>query len=247
MIPFDCIIWKDSLVVKGLFSLKNPAYGQEHTITGLNLGYNTPEKAEITQAHRNAWLEFAGADPALTATGRQVHHNHVEVVTKGGVYENTDGFVTSTPGMSLGIFVADCGGILLADEKNRVIGACHAGWKGAVLGIIPETIKKMVALGAQPETISAFVSPCISRKHFEVGEEVAEKFPEAFVDRSFAKPHVDLKGCIRQQLLDAGVSEQAIAVSKGCTVADADDYYSYRREGAQSGRMMALITLKRPE
>lgn len=247
MTQFDYITWKDNSVVKGVFSLKNPAFGSDNLIKGLNVGYNTPEHKHVTDALRTSWLLAAGAIPENTATGRQVHHNHVQIVTEGGVYENTDGFVTATPGISLGIFVADCGGVLLADESNEVIGACHAGWKGAVLGIVPETVKKMATLGAKAAYITAFISPCISRQHFEVGEEVAAQFPESFVDRSFERPHVDLKGFIKQQLVDSGVPIHAITVSEGCTVADSEHFYSYRREGAHSGRMMALITLKESE
>lgn len=244
MNSFDCIIWKNTPVVKGIFSLKNPQYGKNNLINGLNLGYNTPEKPEITQAHRNVWFSFAGANPETTATGKQVHGDHIEIVSSGGVYENTDGFVSATPGVSLGIFVADCGGILLADEQQRIVGACHAGWKGALLGIVPKTINKMIELGAKVNAINAFISPCIAAKNFEVGEEVAVQFPYEFVYRGNHRPHVDLKGYIRQQLIDSGVNAFNIDISEGCTVADENSFYSYRREGTKSGRMMAIITLK---
>jgi YfiH family protein len=242
---FDHILWKDSARVKGVFSLKNATYHSEKTIHGLNLGYNTPETPEVASQNRKKWLEFAGVDPEMTATALQVHGNSVEVVTKGGIFPETDGFVSSTPGMSLGILVADCGGVLLADEKNGVIGACHAGWKGAVARIVEITIQKMKDLGAEIEQIEAFISPCISREQFEVGEEVAEHFPEFCIDRNFPKPHVDLKAFIKHSLEESGVLENQITVSDGCTVRDATEHYSYRREADKSGRMMALITLKK--
>jgi len=245
MPDFEHILWKNSQKVKALFSLKNPDYQPEATLPGLNLGYNTAEPQKNTEQNLTDWLVFAGADPEKTALGRQIHKTHIETVKTGGWYADKDGFVTKTPGVSLGIFVADCGGILLADEKNGVIGACHAGWKGAVAGVVQKTVKAMLQSGAERSSIEAFISPCISTKKFEVGEEVATQFPEAFIDHSYAKPHVDLKGYIKDCLIKSGVQDKYITKAEGCTMSDAQSFYSYRREKDKSGRMMALITLKK--
>ncbi|MCH8558268.1 MAG: polyphenol oxidase family protein, partial [Balneolia bacterium] len=118
-------------------------------------------------------------------------------------------------------------------------------WKGAVADIVPRTIAEMVKLGAKAERLEAFISPCISQARFEVGLEVAEQFPARFVDNSREKPHVDLKGFVNQQLLDAGLAGSSITLSEGCTMSKPDAYYSFRREKQQSGRMMALITIKK--
>ncbi len=103
----------------------------------------------------------------------------------------------------------------------------------------------MKEAGAEPSRMRAFVSPCISRRHFEVGTEVAELFPDKFVDyESFDKPHINLKAFLEYQLMECGLAEGRIEVHAGCTVADKNSYYSYRREKEKSGRMMGIIRLK---
>lgn len=244
MKPFELITWKDTLKIKAVFSLKNPDFGIQNEIVGLNLGYNTPEKKSVTESNKKTWLEAAGFNPELTATGIQVHGNNVQIVNKPGSYDETDGFVTNEKGLALGIFVADCAAILLYDKKKQIIGACHAGWKGAAADIMSATISKMKELGSHPIDIEVFVSPCISVKNFEVGEEVAAQFAAPFVDRTGIKPHVDLKGVIKQRLMSNGISEDKIDLSDECTFGDASRFYSYRRDGVKSGRMMGVIMLR---
>lgn len=241
----DSITWKDTPKIKAVFSLKNPHYGEENEIFGLNLGYNTSEKHSVTESNKKIWLKSEGFNPDFTATGVQVHDRNVQIVHKPGSYDETDGFVTNEKGLALGIFIADCAAILLYDEKKQIIGACHAGWKGAAADIMSATVSKMKALGSHPNDIEVFVGPCISVNNFEVGEEVATLFPEAFVDRSHKKPHVDLKGFIKQRFIDNGISEDKIEISGECTFGDASRFYSYRRDGTKSGRMMGVIMLRR--
>jgi YfiH family protein len=146
-------------------------------------------------------------------------------------------------GLTLAIQVADCAAVLLWDENRKIIGALHAGWRGAVGEIIYIGIEKMMKQGASPSDMKAFISPCISIRNFEVGQEVADQFPPEFVDYStFKKPHVDLKGFIKDQLMNKGLSEHNIEVRSECSVSN-ESFYSYRREGKKSGRMMALIQI----
>ena len=133
----------------------------------------------------------------------------------------TDGFVSNTQGLALAIQVADCAAVLLGDSENKVIGAAHTGWRGAVADIVPKTIQKMKRLGAASTYIKAFVSPCISLQNFEVGEEVAAQFPDKFVDRTnYSKPHVNLKNFIEYQLMKEGILEEHIEIDDSCTIAD---------------------------
>lgn len=212
-------------------------------IPGLNLGLNTGEEETIVLRNRALLLNEIGIDDDQIAFATQVHGTNIEVIHKGGTYENTDALVTNTPTLALAIQVADCAAVLLGDTENRVIGAAHAGWRGAASNIIPKTISKMKSLGADPKYMSAFISPCISQENFEVGEEVASQFPDEFIDRSnFKKPHVDLKSFIRQQLLEMGMFDSKIELNKHCTISD-ERFYSYRRQKEKSGRMMGVIKL----
>lgn len=240
---FQSINWQLGPRIRAAFSLKNPDFNPDSGIPGLNVGYNTPEPDALTSRNRELFIRETGAAPKLTSWGIQVHGARVQLVTEPGVYPDTDALVTNVPGFALGVFVADCAAVLLADPVAGVIATAHAGWKGAVGGIVPETIRVMRSVGASPENIQAFVSPCISQARFEVGEEVAAQFPEAFIDRSRVRPHADLKGFVRQQLEDAGLKGDAICIETGCTMTDGQHFYSYRREGRQSGRMMGLIYL----
>lgn len=231
--------------IQAWFTLKNGEYKRPgQSIAGLNLGFNTPESKDQVAQNRLALLNSLDIDPDWTAYADQVHSNRIQFVTRPGTYPSTDGLITKIPGLTLAIQVADCAAVLLWDAENNVIAALHAGWRGAAGDIIPKGVEEMIKQGADSKAIKSFVSPCISQKNFEVGSEVADQFPDQFVnDTDFKKPHIDLKGFIKHQLTDQGISENRIEIREECTIEDAEDFYSYRREGNQSGRMMALITI----
>lgn len=231
--------------VKAWFTEKNMEFGlQNSVVPGLNFGFNTIEKKELVAANRLSLLSHLRLDPEWVAYADQVHSNRVQVVTEGGTFPSTDGLVTTIPGLTLGIQVADCAAVLLWDTENRVVAALHAGWRGAAGDIVPKGIETMVRQGAHPQTTAAYISPCISLANFEVGWEVADQFPQEFVDAEhYEKPHIDLKGFLRYQLEQADIPASQIEVSDHCTIDDAKNFYSYRREGEQSGRMLGLVQL----
>lgn len=179
--------------------------------------------------------------PQQMAWLRQVHGASVKVTREGGFAGEADALVSDVAGLVLLVAVADCGPVLLRDAKAGVIGAAHAGWRGAVAGICEETVAAMIGIGAHPDRIEAWVGPCIGPQNFEVGEEVAGRFGDCFVLRNRARPHVDLPGAIRARLLDAGLGEGHIEVAHQCTVDLADRYWSYRRDGGICGRQLAWI------
>jgi YfiH family protein len=232
--------------ISALFSEANKeAVNTGSSVPGLNLGYNT--NAEPTEVDRNFKLLFdeIGGDLNQLAIANQVHGSNIVEVSKPGTYDDADGFVTNKSELSLGIRVADCVAVLAGDPINGVIGAFHAGWKGAAGNIVPKGIDKMIQLGADSDHIRVYLSPCISLKNFEVGEEVASKFPEQFLDRkSYKKPHVDLKGFIGWQLLNCGIKMENVEISTHCTVQDSS-FYSYRRERERAGRMLGMIKLNK--
>lgn len=213
------------------------------SIPGLNLGYNTEaEPAEIDQNFKSLFDEI-GWNRNQLVIANQVHGSEIIHVNKPGTYDGADGFVTDKAELSLGIRVADCAAVLAGDAINGVIGAFHAGWKGAADNIVPKGIEKMIKLGANTDHIHVYLSPCISLENFEVGEEVASQFPEQFLDReSYKKPHVDLKGFIKWQLLNTGIKIENLEISTHCTVQNSN-YYSYRRERGRAGRMLGMIKL----
>ncbi|MEM1094347.1 MAG: peptidoglycan editing factor PgeF [Bacteroidota bacterium] len=207
----------------------------------LNLGLSTDDAEANVQTNRQRFAEALGFSADQMAIAGQVHGSTVRVVETSGLYRGVDALVTTTPGVLLSMSAADCAAVLLADAQ--VVGACHAGWRGTVAEIALKTVAQMVALGASAERMHAYISPCISQANFEVGEEVAAHFAEAFVDRTRAKPHADIKGALVAQLRRAGIPEAYIEASPHCTYGEVTDFFSYRAERGVTGRLMGGIGL----
>ncbi|HYE96663.1 MAG TPA: peptidoglycan editing factor PgeF [Rubricoccaceae bacterium] len=198
------------------------------------------EQSAVVEARTRLAHEFGfGA----VASAGQVHGTEVAAVREGGHVPAHDGLVTDKAGLLLTVVSADCGLVLLADAEAGVVGACHAGWRGAVAGVVETTIGHMQTLGADPARLLAYVGPCIGTEAFEVGEEVATLFPpEAVVRRAdWPKPHVDLRAALVGQLRALGVPDTHVEVSDACTASDLDRFYSYRAEGGTAGRMLGFI------
>jgi YfiH family protein len=163
-----------------------------------------------------------------------------------------DAMVTRVPGLALGIATADCGPILFADPENRVVGAAHAGWKGALGGVVEATVAAMERLGAERETIVAVLGPTISQGNYEVGADFVARFRDEVPDseRFFAEgreghAQFDLPAFILARLAEARVGE---ATALGlCTYADPERFYSFRRTTHRSepdyGRLISAIAL----
>ena len=165
---------------------------------------------------------------------------------------HADAMVTNLPGLALGILTADCAPILFADRAAGVIGAAHAGWKGAFGGVVEETVAAMERLGASRTSIAAAVGPCIARRSYEVDETFARRFFEAdpATERFFAEGRAghyqfDLEGYVLSRLGEAGLSRvEALGQD---TYAQEEAFYSYRRSTHRGeptyGRQIALIAL----
>ncbi|MCC5941662.1 MAG: peptidoglycan editing factor PgeF [Balneolaceae bacterium] len=234
-------IFSEIKSVSSLFTLANRDYGKHEK--GLDLGLNTNSSVDDFNFNLAQLSKQSGMDLSNIALARQVHENRVQTVQKSGIYDDIDGFVTSKSNLALAIQVGDCAAILVADTHKRVIGAFHAGWRGAVSGIVPNGIRMMMNLGAEPKNMRVYLSACISLESFEVGPEVANHFPDSFCDyESFEKPHVDMKAFLNYQLSEFDIPQSQIQISKDCTVLN-DQYFSFRRERENAGRMLAVIML----
>jgi YfiH family protein len=212
----------------------------------LNLGRHVGDAASCVEENRRRFCASLDTDPAWLATAGQVHGSTVRVIDAPRHEPFCDGLVTTTPGLLLAIAVADCAAVLLADPKHGVTGACHAGWRGTVRTIAADTVATMTDHGAVPSHIRAYVSPCLSQTAFEVGPEVAAQFDDAVVAHpdDADRPHVDLKGALRQQLEDAGVPSSAIEASERCTLTETAHFCSYRAADGATGRMFGAIVLR---
>ena len=212
----------------------------ESPYSSLNLGIHTDDTPEIIEQNVALFCEDLGISPADLARSYQVHGDKIWVTGRAGYQSGFDAMVSVQPGVFAGVGIADCTPILLADPVTRVCAAVHAGWKGTVAKIVEKTAKRMIDnRGSNPSDINAYIGPCISLAHFEVGDEVAAQFDEAFKSRKGAKWHVDLKAANAAQLQALGI--QQLEIDSSCTVENNADFFSHRNEKGLTGRMLALI------
>ncbi len=194
------------------------------------------------------------ADPARLLGLTQVHGADVATVTTAwppGAGPRADAMVTNRPGLALGIVTADCAPVLFADPEAGVVGAAHAGWRGAVAGVIEATVAAMAALGAAPARITAAIGPCIGQASYEVAADLREAVlaRDAADQRFFAggtRPgrwQFDLAGYCAMRLRNAGVGR--IDVTGVDTLAEADRFFSHRRrtlgDGGPIGHQISII------
>lgn len=195
----------------------------------------------------------------------QTHGTEVRMVTRelaelpcrerGMMLDGVDALMTDVRGLCIGVSTADCVPILLYDEVHNAVAAIHAGWRGTVERIVQKTVREMeAAYGTDSTMLRAVIGPCISRKNFEVGQEVYDKFLNAAFDmNSIAgqvhngrelKWHIDLPLCNLMQLEECGVRRCNVIVSGLCTFDNCDMLFSARRLGTESGRIYTGIMTK---
>jgi polyphenol oxidase len=226
----------------------------EGVCAGLNVGFGSGDDRDRINENRRRAVEAVAPGAALTSVF-QVHGADVVEVTAPWSDEarpHADALVTARPGIALGILTADCAPVLLADPAAGVVGAAHAGWKGAFAGVLGATVDAMERLGATRERILASVGPAIGRKSYEVDEGLYGRFLEAdddndlfFTDGRPGRYQFDLEGYVLARLAAAGVKKiEALGLD---TYADPARFYSYRRAthlGEPSyGRQISIIAL----
>jgi len=214
----------------------------------LNMGGKWGDDPAAVLSNRARVAAAAGFDPDDLRLVRQVHGAAVARSARATPDTEADAvWCHRDDGHDVvAVLTADCVPILLADRDGHVACAVHSGWRGTVANVVGAAVSTLRdEAGIAPERLVAAIGPCIERAAFEVGPEVAACFPEAFVERRGAALHVDLVAAVRRQLEDAGVAADAIERVGGCTHANPERYFSYRRDGAGIGQMMAFVGLPR--
>lgn len=248
------IITSDALdgIQHGFFTRKGGA--SSGVFGGLNCGLGSTDQADIVKINRSRAAGALGLTYDDLCAAHQVHSADVARVAgpQDGAAPKCDALVTDQPGLALVILTADCQPVLFADPKAGVIGAAHAGWKGAIGGVLEATIDEMEALGAHREDITAIIGPTISQRAYEVGPEFLEDFIAEAPDnaRFFAngegdRYQFDLPAYGLHRLREAGVGQAEW--TRHCTYSDPERFYSYRRsvhrKEADYGRLISLIRL----
>jgi len=219
---------------------------------GLNVGFGSNDDREAIAENRRRVID-AVLPGAELVTVHQIHSGEAVYATEAWPQDarpNADAMVTDRPGLLLGILTADCAPVLFADADAGVIGAAHAGWRGALAGVTDSTIAAMEKLGARRENISAAVGPCIAQLSYEVDEDFRQRFLDDdpgterfFFESATGKPHFGLQSYVMHRLLAAGVTQ--VETIQLDTYAEPDRFYSYRRathrDEADYGRQVSLI------
>lgn len=221
---------------------------------GLNCGAGSQDQSELVSINRDRVAGAMGVPPDRLCGVHQVHSPDVVTLDQpiNGAKPKADALVTATPGLALTVLTADCQPVLFADHAAGVIGAAHAGWKGALDGVLEATVAAMVDLGATRDNITAIIGPTISQRAYEVGPEFFDGFMTENPDygRFFAggdgdRAMFDLPGFGLHLLREAGVG-RAEWVGH-CTYSDPDRFYSYRRSCHRNepdyGRLISAIRL----
>ncbi len=181
----------------------------------------------------------------------QTHSSRISVISeipaRNYLIENCDGLVTRLKEVALCINTADCVPVLLHNPYAGIIGACHAGWRGILNGVIQNCIRTITSLGGAPHETYAAIGPCICACCFEVGEEVAARFehmPETVVrENEPAKPHVNLRAAVTHILRESGISKNHITPAPECTMCNPERLFSARVSGISSGRILSVVKL----
>jgi polyphenol oxidase len=227
----------------------------EGIYASLNGGIGSSDEPERVKENRRRMAETLNVAPNALISVYQVHSPDAVVVEGpwGAERPKADAMVTKVPGLALAITTADCGPVLFADAESGVIGAAHAGWRGAVTGVLESTIAAMEKLGAQRSKIVTFLGPTISQKAYEVGPDFVQRFAEEapgherFFRASEKADHAmfDLPGFIGARLNAAGIG--GFTDLGLCTYSDEERFFSYRRtthrQEPDYGRLISAIAL----
>ena len=230
----------------------------EGLYASLNCGFGSGDNPGLVAENRKRALATAELEPMSLVTAYQIHSSMVVVVERPWRREDApkaDAMVTRAKGVTLGILTADCAPVLFADAEARIAAAAHAGWRGALEGVLEATVEAMLALGAARERIAAAVGPCIAQESYEVGPEFRARFLAADIgnDRWFraseARPghfQFDLPGYVAARVAKAGLGE--VATTGGDSCAEPRRFFSYRRAtlegGTDYGRNLSIIALE---
>ena len=246
------ILTSDALPVKhGFFTRRGGA--SSGVFAGLNCGQGSSDQSEIVAINRARVADAMGVAPNHLLGVHQIHSATVVPVTETYADKpRADALVTATPGLALSVLSADCQPVLFADAEAGVIGAAHAGWRGALEGVLHATVDAMETLGAKRENIAAVIGPSISQRAYEVGPEFMDSFiaedpdyARYFINGEGDRMLFDLPGFGLNRLRAAGVGHAEW--TRHCTFSDPERFYSYRRtthaKEADYGRLIAAITL----
>jgi polyphenol oxidase len=229
--------WFDSAGMVHGFSTR-PGGVSGRPFDSLNLGLNTEDGPDAVEENLGRFCAAVRITRERIAFTKQVHGDRVQAVRAPGVHGETDALVTDLPGLILSVQVADCVPVFLHDPVRKAVGIAHAGWKGSALEIAAKTVRAMTdAFGSGPGDIRAAIGPSIGPCCYEVGAEVAEKFPAEYLNGN----KLDLWRYNHDLLMRTGIPPERVSMSGLCTRCHNGWFFSHRAENGKTGRMLGVI------
>lgn len=247
--------------LSGVEAIRHGFFTREGGVSGgiyasLNCGLGSKDTTQDVMENRRLVCQKLDIEPGSLITPYQHHSADVVMADKPWLHENApraDAIVTAWPGLAIGVSTADCVPVLFADGQSKVIGAAHAGWRGALTGVLETTLSAMEELGAARARIRAAVGPAISQKAYEVGEEFEARFIDENIENKkyfsrkapHSRPHFNLTGYVAGRLKRAGLAH--IDELDICTYEHESRLFSYRRcthrQEEDYGRQISAILL----
>ncbi len=212
----------------------------------LNLGLSVGDRPEAVAENRARLLGSLGLRLTSLASAGQVHGADARLVSHPGHVSGCDALLTVTPGISLAVSTADCMGLLYA--APGAVAVAHAGWRGALAGAPAATLRALcAAVQLPPRRVRVVLGPCIRSCCYEVGSDVARRFPAAAQRRASGHLYLDLPAVARLQLEEAGLPPEALEDTGACTACEPYWYFSHRRDAGRTGRLWSVAALKAPD
>jgi len=212
------------------------------SFAGLNMSANTGDDPLSVEQNRMAFLQDLGVRELDLAKPGQIHSARVLPALKPGVYPECDALITSRRGIFLSILTADCIPVLIWSDQSSAVAAVHAGWRGSETGILTKVVEGLKReYGIDPGSLYMCIGPGLRQQNFEVGQEFKAKFPKAYLSELEGRLYFDNAGLLRDQARACGLESENIEDLDICSFQDEQRFYSHRRDGQQTGRMLALI------
>lgn len=232
----------------------------EGDFSSLNLGLYSGDKPENIQENFKLLFDFTGIKPHQLFIPHQTHGEEIIVIDQTFLQENSetqqshlygkDALITNIPNVYIGVTTADCVPILIYDRVKKVVGAIHAGWRGTCAKIVSKTIEKMrEKFGSNPSDMFAVIGPSISVEVYNVGNELVDEFEKAgfiindIFQQKNEKIYLDLWKANESLLLKSGIKKENIEISRRCTFSEPETFFSARKLGVKSGRMISVVGL----
>lgn len=233
-----------------LEEFKNLVFGTSHKKDG-KMNFNDKNFRDLIFSNRKKFLDSLGINIENIVSTRSVHGNNIyiaDIKDKGTSLKGTDGLITDKKDLFLTATVSDCVPIYFYDYRKKIIGLAHAGWRGVINGMSKEVINKMIQnFDTNTNDIIVFVGPHIQKCHFEIKDDIIKNFKDykEYIIENKKIKLVDLSGIIKKQLLEVGVDEKNITITKECTYCNDKKFTSFRRDKPEKpNSMIAYIGMR---